>query len=149
MTAEPIAKQRGNYVLLTADALGLVLPQHEVGTTEYLDGVLEAADESGLLKLQGEESTRRFAALSTRMTLLPHCPPERFLVTAFNGGNDEMRWCWNEVKILIDVELQPQALPAVLLTPDSPVEQYVELEGKLAFLCSADRLRKFALAPRS
>jgi hypothetical protein len=145
---EPIAKQRGNYVLLTADGLRLVLPQHEVGTTEYLDGVLEAGDEPGLLKLQGLESALRFAALSTRMTLLPHCPSERFLVTSFRGGNEDINWCWNELKVLINVELQPQALPAVLLTPDTPVEHYVEIEGKLAFLCSADQLRKFALAPR-
>lgn len=139
---------RGNYVLLTADTLHLLLPQREVGAAEYLKGALEASGDPGLLKLAGADDPRRFAALSAQMTLLPDCPPERFLVTPLGEeeGNGELGWCWNELQILIDVELQPRPLPEALLAPGTPVEQYVELEGTLAYLCSAQKLRAFAIA---
>ncbi len=135
---------RGDYVLLTADTLHLLLPRHEVGAAEYLESRLEAGEEPGLLRSQGG-GTRVFAALSAEMTLLPHCPPERFLVATLGEQGDDLGWCWNELKILIDVELQPQPLPPVLLAPETPVSQYAEVDGKLAYLCSADRVRSFAL----
>ncbi len=146
---QPRATLRGNYVLLTADTLHLLLPQHEVGAAKYLEGALEASEEPGLLKLHGSESPHRFAALSAQMTLLPNCPPERFLVASLGDGSDDLGWCWKELKILLDVELQPQPLPAVLLAPDAPVDQYVEFDGKLAYLCSARQLCSFALASRN
>ncbi len=136
---------RGNYVLLCADTLDILLPQHEVGAAEYLDGVLVTSEIPGLLQLAGEPSPRRFAALSAQMKLLPHCPPERFLITSLGDADEELGWCWNELRILIDVELQPQPLPDVLLTPSTPVSHYVEIEGKLAYLCSAHQLCEFAL----
>ncbi len=149
LMSSPKATVRGNYVLLSADSLHLLLPQHEVGAAEYLAGELAASEEPGLLKLRGEESPRRFAVLSAQMTLLPHCPPDRFLFAPLGDENDDLGWCWNELQILIDVELQPQPVPAVLLTPNAPVVQYVEFEGKLAYLCSARQLHTFALAARS
>ncbi len=138
---------RGNYVLATADTLHLLLPQHEVGVASYLEGRLEPAEEPGLLKRHGGGDPARFAALSAQMTLLPECPPGRFLVASI--GDDELGWCWNELKILIDVELNPQPLPPALCAPDTPVTHYVELDGKLAYLCSAARLHAFALPARS
>ena len=149
LKSQPGAILRGNYVLLTADTLNLLLPQREVGAAEYLEGALEAGEEPGLLKLKGTESPHRFAALSAQMTLLPQCPPERFLVAKLGNGEDGLGWCWNELKILIGVELQLLPLPAVLLTPNPPVDQYVEFEGKLAYLCSARQLSAFALASRN
>jgi hypothetical protein len=145
----PQATLRGNYVLLTADTLHLLLPQHEVGAAEYLEGVLEASDQPGLLKLRGTENPRRFAALSEQMTLLPRCPSGRFLVAPIGDENDDLGWCWSELRTLIDVELQLQPLPAVLITSGTPVDQYVEFGGKLAYLCSARRLCAFALASRN
>jgi len=143
----PRATPRGNYVLLTADTLHLLLPQHEVGAAEYLEGTLEAAGQPGLMKVRGAEGGRRFAALSAEMTLLPQCPPGRFLVTPLGGGNDGLGWCWNELQILIDVELAFQPLPEVLLTADAPVTHYVELEGRLAYLCSAQQVSALASGP--
>ncbi len=145
----PDATLRGNYVLLTADALHLLLPQQEVGAAEYLEGSLEASDETGLLQLAGKESARRYAALSTQMTLLPHCPLDRFVVAPIGDGSDGLLWCWNELQILIDVELQPRPLPAVLLAPDTPFDRYVEFEGKLAYLGTAHQLYAYALASRN
>jgi hypothetical protein len=140
---------RGNYVLLSADTLHLLLPQHEVGAAEYLNGVPEAGDEPGLLKLPGSESRRRFAALSAQMTLLANYPRDRFLVTSLDDGNHDLGWCWNTLQILIDVELYPLPIPPVLLTADTPIDHYVEIDGKLAFLCSAHHLSKFALNSRN
>lgn len=145
----PSTPARGNYVLLTADTLHLLLPQHEVGDAEFLEGALEPSNEPGLLKLEGDDSPRRYAALSRQMTLLPHCPPERFLVAPLGDGNDNMGWCWDELQILINVDLQPLPLPKVLIAPNTPVTQYVEFEGRLAYLCSAHQLRTFALASQS
>lgn len=149
ITGRQEAALRGNYVLLTSDTLRLLLPQHEVGAAEFLDGALEASSEPGLLKLAGDDGARRYAALSRHMTLLPHCPPERFLVASLGDGDNDLGWCWDELQILIDVELQPQPVPNVLIAPNTPVRQYVEFEGKLAYLCSAQQLRTYALAPVS
>jgi len=143
ITVRPETALRGNYVLLSADTLHLLLPQHEVGAAEFLDGVLEASDAPGLLTLAGDDS-RRYVALSKQMTLLPHCPPERFLVASV-GDDDNLGWCWDELRILIDVDLQAQPLPKVLVAPNTPVDQYVEFDGKLAYLCSAQQLRTFVL----
>lgn len=136
---------RGSYVLLTAGELSLLLPQDEVGAAEYRDGELEQAEAPGLLKLRGKDSPRRYVALSRDMTALPQCPAERFLVTPLGNGDDGLGWCWDELKILIDVKLPIQALPPVMLTPDAPVDRYVEIDGKLAFLCNARRLKSYAL----
>jgi hypothetical protein len=137
---------RGNYVLLSAGTLDILLPQHEVGAADYLDGALESSEIPGLLTLTGTQNPLIFVALSEQMTLLTQCPPERFIVTSLGYDHEEIRWCWNELRILIDVELQEKPLPAMLLTENTPVNQYIEFEGKLAYLCSTDKLCRFALA---
>jgi hypothetical protein len=143
----------GHYVMLRADTLRLLLPQHEVGAAEHILGAtLEPGDEAGLLRQADGPSARPFAALSAQMTLLPRCPPDRFVATALGEGGegtDGIAWCWNEVQVLINVELQPRQLPAVLLAPHAPVEQYVEHAGEIVYLCSARRLREFALGQRN
>jgi hypothetical protein len=120
---------RGNFVLLRAGRLRLLLPQQDVGAAEYLDT---------------ETAERSLVALSARMTLLPERPPERFVVAPLNDGS-ELGWCWDELQVLIDIELKPQPLPPSLLTRQTPVSHYVEHEGELAYLCSAQRLSEFAL----
>lgn len=137
---------RGNFVLLIADTMRLLLPQHEVGAAEYLDGPLEPAEQPGLLKLQGKTSQKRFAALSTRMTLLPNCPPDRFVVVSL--GNDALGWCWNGLQVLHNAVLQPRTLPPVLQAPGAPVSHYVEIDGKPAYCCNAHQVRLFALASK-
>jgi hypothetical protein len=139
---------RGNFVLLVADGLSLLLPQHEVGAAEYLGDTLEAADEAGLFKLAGTADQRRFAALSAQMTLLPVFPSGRFLVTTLSGEDREISWCWNELRVLINVELPLHPLPQVMLAADTPVSHYVELDGKLAWPCNAKQMSAFALAER-
>jgi hypothetical protein len=143
------AKLRGNFVLLRADTLCLLFPQNEVGAAEYLGSTLVATENCGILSDPGSEGRRRFAALSAQMTLLPECPADRFVVTPLSGGEaeEELGWCWNEVRVLIDVELQPRRLPAVLLAPYTPVDHYVDFGTEIAYLCSSSRLSAFALGP--
>jgi hypothetical protein len=130
MSIESSETLRGNFVLLRAGVLRLLVPQAEVGAAEYLDRT---------------EEKRSLVALSPRMTLLPECPPERFVAAPLQDGG-ELGWCWDELQVLIDVELQPQPLPPSLLTHSTPVSHYVEHEGELAYLCSARSLSQFALA---
>ena len=143
---------RGNYVLLRADSLRLLLPQHEVGAAEYLAGALEVSEVAGLhryaLDANMPESVaeRRFAALSMHMKLLPSNPGDRFVITPLGEGNGDLGWCWNEVKVLIDVELRPQPVAAVLIGPHTPVDRFVEHDGEIAYLLSAERLLAYALA---
>jgi hypothetical protein len=136
---------RGNFVMLRAGTLRLLLPQSEVGAAEYLEERPQPAGEPGLLSLPHDAGGRSFAALTDRMTLHRACPDERFVVTTLGDGGDEFGWCWDELKVLIDIELQPRPLPAALVTPFTPVDGYVEFEGKLVFLCTASRLASFAL----
>ena len=145
------ASLRGNFVLLRADTLRLLFPQNEVGAAEYLGITLVPADGCGILSEPGREGSRRFAALSAQMTLLAECPANRFVVAPLSDGKveDGLGWCWNEVQVLIDVELQPQRLPAVLCAPNTPVDHYVNYGGEIAYMCSARRLSTYALAQRT
>ena len=122
-------------MLLRAGSLRLVLAQSEVGAAQYLDARADTGD-------------RTYAALSEHMTMLPERPAERFVVTTL--GDDEgsdLGWCWDELRVLIDVELQARPLPPVLLAPHTPVNCYVELAGgELAYVCDARSVAKFALA---
>ncbi|HSV52352.1 MAG TPA: hypothetical protein VLJ57_09565 [Burkholderiaceae bacterium] len=146
-TPHPTPAFSGNYILLRADTLRLLLPQHEVGAAEYLEAVPGPGETPGLLRHRDAPGERQFAALSAQMTLLPLCPADRFVVTALGEHGNDLAWCWNDVQVLIDVQLQPRPIPAALLAPNTPVDQYVEHAGEIAFLCSARRLREFALAP--
>ena len=140
---------RGNYVLLRADSLRLLLPQHEVGAAEYLASPLQASDAAGILRQADDPAHRRFAALSAQMTLLPQCPVNRFVLTTLGDDDDDLGWCWNDIKVLIDIELRPQSVPAVLMAPYTPVDCFVDHDGEIAFLSTAQRLRTYAFTSRS
>ena len=139
----------GNYVLLRADTLRLLLPQHEVGAAEYLAVAPQPSDVAGLLRQDGDGQERQFVALSKHMSLLPRCPDDRFVFTALGNDGDDLGWCWNEIKVLINIELRPQLLPAVLMAPYTPVDCFVEHDGEIAYLSTVERLRAYALSPRS
>ena len=125
---------RGNFVLLRAGTLRIVVPQAQVGGASYLD---ERPD------------PLQFAALSDDMTLLPECPAERFIAAPFSGDNDGVMWCWDELRVLIDTELHPIAVPESIRTSGTPVDGYVEIDGEPAFVCDAARLCAYAFAHRS
>lgn len=132
-----------NYVLLTAGVLRLLLPQQDVGEAEYLDGELSPAAEPSRLQFIAADNTRKFVALSENMELLPQCPPNRFMVTRI--GADELGWCWDDIQIFRAPRIDLVPLPPVLLSQDTPFTNYLELDGKLAFLCNAQHLRAAVL----
>ena len=153
---------RGNFVLLRADGLQLLLPQQEVGAAQYLDARPRESSLPGWFELDGglegqvdrradgagdggSDGVRHVAALSGQMGLLRRYPEGRFLLTSFEGQGD-LLMCWNSVKVLIDAELQPRPLPAVMLHEGSPLREYVEFGDELAFCCTAQRLLEHAMA---
>lgn len=128
---------RGNFVMLRADSLRLLLPQDQVGPAEHISG----------LDVHGRATDERvLMALSSRLRPLAEPPPDRFLTTTLGDDAVGIDWCWSEVDVLIDVQLQPQALPAALVAPYTPVSEYVDYKGHIAFLCSAQKLCDFALS---
>lgn len=132
-----------NYVLLTAGGLRLLLPLQEVGEAEYLDGELCTSDEPGRLRLRDVESERRYIALSEHMYPMPQCPPGRFMFTRV--GADDLGWCWDDIQVLHGLKFGLEPLPSVLLAQFTPFTHYIELDGQLAYLCTAQLLRAASL----
>jgi hypothetical protein len=144
----PPAPRRGNFVLLRADALWLLLPQHEVGAIQYLEDPPDATGAKAGLHLQRlADGPRQLAALSSRMTLLHAFPTDRVLVTALAGT--PIAWCWSEIKVLIDTSVQALSIPHVLHAPGMPVREFVEHDAGLAFVCSAQALCAYAIRHES
>jgi hypothetical protein len=137
---------RGNYVLLRAGALRLVLPQADVAAASHLERTPGPGEIPGLLTCGGGGV---YAALSQDMTLLVACPVGRFIAAEFPAAAPGLLWCWDELQVLIDVQLQPVALPDSLLAAQTPVRSWVELDDEPAFLCSAHSVCDYTLGLRS
>lgn len=143
----------GNFVLLRAGRLQLLLPQEDVGAAEYLSGVPRATGQHGLFELpvgdaQGTRSARYLAALSDSLALLAEPPPERFLLTAFTPQPD-LCLCWDEVKVLIGLTVTPQPLPPATIGAGSPLAEYVEFGENVAYCCTGERLLAHAFPLRA
>ncbi len=132
---------RGNLVLLKAGTLSLLLPQPEVGAAEHLTRTPRATPQPGWFELDEDRAgTRRVAALSAQLALLPQWPAQRFVLTALLGRPGE--WlAWNDVRVLMNAELRVLPLPPVMLGPHSPLRAMVELGDELAFVCSGATLQ--------
>lgn len=136
----------GNFVVLRADALRLLLPQEDVGVAHYLEGEPPAAGEAGLFR-QGEgEAARTVLALSEQLRPLQRFPRERFLLTRLHAGDDELVLAWNEVRVLIGVQFARQPLPPAMRLPGAPIDGYVDQDGELLLCSSAARVLAYALA---
>ena len=136
---------RGNFVMLRADSLRLILPQEDVKSTDYLpQKPVEFDADASLLYIPDAADGAVYVAISPEMRLLHHCPPDCFVSTSLQGL--DVRWCWSEVRVLINAELHTEALPPVVLTPFSPLREIVALGDEWAFMCTADALQQFALA---
>lgn len=134
---------RGNFVMLRADTLRLLLPQREVGAAEYIEGV-PPGGAGGLFEFG--EGRQPLAALSSRMELLAQWPPGRFVVTRLAAGDAELCFAWNEARVLIDAELERRPLPPAMQVPGAPIDGYVEHEGELLFCTSAHHVIEAACA---
>ncbi len=131
---------RGNWVLLKADTLNLLLPQGEVGAAAHLARTPRATAQPGWFELDEDRAPpRRVAALSAQLGLLPQWPAQRFVMTALPGRPGD--WlAWTDVRVLINAELRSQSLPAMMLGAHLPLREMVELGDQVAFVCSAATL---------
>ena len=124
---------RGNFVLLRADNLRLIVPQADVGAASYIE--------------MGDGA--QCVSLSDSMKLLPGRPAERFIAAEFSGEYAGTAWCWDELRVLIDAQLDPVEVPKALRSDDSPVQAYVEIDGELAYLCPAESICRYALTEQA
>lgn len=133
--------QERNWVLLIAGSMRLLLPQRDVGEVEYLEGRLCESGQPGVLRECASDSPRRYVALAEDFQPLAYCPDNRFLATRIGAPGDELRWCWEELKVLVSPMIDRRPIPPVLLTPRSPFSHYVQLDGGLAYQCTGEQLR--------
>lgn len=151
MTTYPNERRlKGNFVLLKAGRLQLLLPQHDVGAVENLSTKLQPTGQAGLFELPADDSTdvRFVAVLSPQMRLLEQLPPGRLLLTSFPSQTGVLMG-WDDVKVLIDAGIVPRALPPAMLGAGCPLTEYVEFGEEVAFCCSAERLLAQAFPARS
>ncbi|MDP3760580.1 MAG: hypothetical protein Q8R01_08725 [Ramlibacter sp.] len=128
---------RGNFVLLRADTLRLLLPQREVGAAEYIEGAPGPGSAGGLFEFGAGDEALAVVALSGRMEPLAQWPQGRFVVTRLAAGDTGICFAWNETRVLIDAQLELRPLPAAMRVAGSPIEGYVEHEGELLFCTTA------------
>lgn len=134
-------KMRGDFVLLRADSLRLLIPQRDVSSTEYIDETPVATAEPGVFVL-GEKpgGAQTVLALSAQMDLLHRFPSDRFLLTRFTGSRQGTALAWTEIRVLIDTELEFHAMPAVMQGKVELIDAYVEIDSELAFCTTAQRM---------
>jgi hypothetical protein len=137
---------RGNYVLLRADTLRLLLPQDEVGSALYLDEPPQASGMPGVFERNTEGGAQVVLALSKGMRPLTEYPGDRFVLTPMTTAQGELGFGWNEVTVLIDAHLHAQPLPTALVETASPLREFVEIDGHVVFCCNAARLADFAMS---
>lgn len=141
------ARMRGNFVLLRADSLRLLLPQQDMSSTEYIDSTPLATSEACIFTYAEAGSTpRKVIALSEQMQPLASFPGDRFLLTQLVDEQHTLSFAWNEMRVLIDAELEQHALPAVMQGSGALIDSYVELGGELVFCMSAQHIVSQALA---
>lgn len=137
----------GNFVMLRADTLRLLLPQEDVGVAEYLEGPASPTGEEGVFHHGEGEAARAVLALSARLRLLQRFPRERFLLTRLHAAGGELSLAWNEVRVLIGARLARQPLPCAMRLAGAPIDGYVEdQDGELLLCSSAGQVLAYALA---
>ena len=148
MTQTRTMRLRGDYVLLRADGLRLLLPQRDVSATEYIETEPVPGSEPGVFEhdMPGE-GRRGIVALSERMRPLREFPTERFLLTRLSCTR-EVSLAWNEIRVLLDTELEFHDLPAIMKGDVDVIDAYVELDGELAFCTTGARVWSEALQGR-
>jgi hypothetical protein len=130
----------GNFVVLRADSLRLLLPQQEVGAADYVDSAPLPSGEVGVFFCGEGDARRSVVALSERMRLLADFPRGRFLVTSLRTPELELSFAWDEVRVLIGVRLERHPLPPAMRLAGGPIHGYVEHAGELLLCSSAEQV---------
>lgn len=129
---------RGNFVVLRAGALNLLLPQDEVGSAEHIDLAVHPTARPGVFA-QGEGAgSREVVAPSEQLRTLETFPEDRFVLTRLGGHPTQ--FAWNEVRVLIDAELEVQPLPDVMQMKEGLMDGFVAFDGALALCTTAKRV---------
>jgi hypothetical protein len=133
----------GNFVLVRADTLSLLMPLGGIGTTGHLDKEPEATELPGLFAV-GDEDQRQFVvAPSGRLRPLAHYPDERFVVTPMAFDGRDLLVAWSEMKVLIAARFDVHPLPPAACNFRSPIDGYVRVSGHPVFHTDPKRLLAF------
>lgn len=132
---------RGDFVLLGADSLRLLLPQHDVNASEYLEHAPLPTARTGFFSLgEVDGKPQRVAALSGRMEVMASFPADRFLLTRLNGSPD-LLLAWTEVRVMMGTAFEFHPVPEILRSKAGLIDAYVVLEdGEVAFCTTAQRV---------
>lgn len=79
-----------------------------------------------------------YVALSSQLELMSHCPKNRFLLTTLAGIG--WQWCWDNVEVLLDLNMHMTPIPDRLACEYTPVLGLVMMKGKPVFQTSAERI---------
>jgi hypothetical protein len=135
----------GNFVLLRADSLRLLLPQQDVGAAEYVEHELRPAGEPGVYEHGEGDDLRWVVALSSEMRPLASFPADRFVLASLRTGESALSFAWNEVQVLIDAQLERHELPMAMRVPGAPIDAYVEHDGQVVLCTDAERVVSHAI----
>ena len=141
-----LRRASGNFVLLRADSLRLLLPQQDVGAAEYIERQPRSTDVPNLFEYGEGDGLRHVIALSEQMRALATFPGGRFVITKLAADDAELSFAWNEVRVLIDADFERHALPAAMQVPGAPIEAYVERDGELVLCTTAAHVISYAAA---
>lgn len=144
LTGSPAARIQGNFVLLRADTLRLLLPQQDVGAAEYVEHAPRPTAQTGVYEHGEGEGLRRVVALSGRMRPLAGFPEDRFVFAGLRDDRHQLAFAWNEIQVLIDADFEFHELPEAMRVPDAPIQGYVERDGEVVLCTTAERVLAYA-----
>lgn len=145
MTAPPAPDNspgRGNFVVLRAGTLRLLLPHEDVGAAEHLGEAPAGPAQAGIFELEVLGERRAVVALSEQLRPLERFPGGRFVLARLHGG--EASFAWDEVRVLIDAAVDPRPLPPAMRSAGGPIDGYVQLGGELLLCATAPRVLAYA-----
>ncbi len=134
---------QGDYVLLRADNLNLLVSQETLTDIHYLHDRQMIASQcithpQQLMQVIADaksSQTPTFTALSASLTLLPEIPKSRFVATEHSIAPG-VQWCWNDVRLLNKVSLPLSPIPMLLKTDTTPVQAVATLDNaEQVFFC--------------
>lgn len=132
-----------NWVLLQADTLFLFVPQEDISSIDHLSETPVTQASHGLLHIPSNDDNIIYIAPSAQLQPLSSCPKNRFLSTRLNSmRTHEFHWCWNQVKLMNDTQIQFQEIPTVIRQPLSHFKYFTPYDDTLAYFTTAKDLRQ-------
>ncbi len=139
---EPTGARRGNFVVLRAGGLRLLLPHEDVAAAEHIGEAPVGVARAGIFELEVLGERRAVVALSEQLRPLERFPAGRFVLARLHGG--EASFAWDEVRVLIDAAVEARPLPPAMRSAGSPIDGYVQLGGELLLCATAPRVLAYA-----